>query len=423
MDIAAEYKMTEIGVIPADWEILQFKDVFTFYPTNTYARDFMMDVDGEVHNVHYGDILVKYGSILNLKKVLVPYLEPSRTKFAERALAKDGDIIIADTAEDETAGKLLEVFGIGNKKVVSGLHTMLCRPKDGLFVPKFLGYFMNGSIYHKQLLPLMVGTKVSSISKSAIVDTYITVPPKDIQQKIVDSLQSIDNLIELIKTEITKKIQVKDGAMQDLLTGKTRLAGFSGEWCEVKLGDILTVKSGYPFKSETYSAFGDYKIITISNVKNGKLDMSEYNKLTTCPIDLQNHHKLKIGDIIVSMTGNVGRVCIVDTEKCLLNQRVGLLSFDKLYQLDKGFIYNALNSREFETYLIKKGQGAAQANIGNKDIESYSMYIPKDVDEQVAIASILYDLDAEITALDAERGKYALIKQGMMQKLLTGQIR
>lgn len=415
--------MTEVGVFPEDWEILQFKDVFTFYPTNTYARDFMTDVEGEVHNVHYGDILVKYGSILNLKKVFVPYLDPSRTKFAEKALVRDGDIVIADTAEDETAGKLLEIFGIGNKKVVSGLHTMLCRPKEGLFVPKFLGYFMNGSVYHKQLLPLMVGTKVSSISKSAIINTYIAIPPKSIQQEIVDFLQSIDNLIEHIEAQITKKKLLKEGVMQQLLTGKTRLAGFSGEWCEVKLGDILTIKSGYPFKSETYSSFGDYKIITISNVKNGKLDMSEYNKLTTCPIDLQNHHNLKIGDIIVSMTGNVGRVCIVDTEKCLLNQRVGLLSFDKLSQSDKGFIYAILNSKKFETYLIKKGQGAAQANIGNKDIENYSMYIPKDVNEQVAIASILSDFDAEIKALEAERDKYALIKQGMMQKLLTGQIR
>lgn len=405
MDIAAGYKITEIGVIPEDWNVVKFDDVFDLSTSSIKTEDF------DVSNY------VSTENLLQQKKGVMPYLSDISYASVKEYLVND--ILVSNIRP------YLKKIWLSDKNAGCSSDVLVVRCKaNGLITPSFAYYPLSDDKFFSYATDTAIGTKMPRGDKKAIREYKFALPSStDEQVRISKTILDFDKYIEGVDIEITKKKLLKEGAMQELLTGKTRLAGFSGEWCEVKLGDILTVKSGYPFKSETYSAFGDYKIITISNVKNGKLDMSEYNKLTTCPIDLQNHHKLKIGDIIVSMTGNVGRVCIVDTEKCLLNQRVGLLSFDKLYQLDKGFIYNILNSEKFETYLIKKGQGAAQANIGNKDIESYSMYIPKDVNEQAAIASILSDLDAEIKALEAEYDKYTLIKQGMMQQLLTGQIR
>ena len=415
--------MTEVGIIPEDWEIKTFKDVFTFLPTNTYARDCMNDVEGEVQNVHYGDVLIKYGSILDFTQDDIPYFNPSHTKYNVKGQLKDGDIIFADTAEDEAVGKAVEVYAIGSHKAVSGLHTMLCRPKEGLFEPKYLGYFLNSSCYHNQLLPLMVGTKVSSVAKSAIIDTLILLPPKEEQKKIANAFAGYDNLISSFDKKIFKKKQIKEGTIQQFLTGKKRLPGFNGEWVEKSLGEVAVVRSGYPFKSETYSSLGDFIIITISNVKNGYLCLDDYNKIVSCPDDIQKHQKLKIGDIVVSMTGNVGRVCIINKPNCLLNQRVGLLQPSRLDIVDKDFLFAILNNKKFEEYLINKGQGAAQANVGNKDIESYVIYLPSSIEEQSAIASLISDMDSEIQSLESERDKYMLIKQGMMQDLLTGKTR
>lgn len=406
--------MTEVGVFPEDWEETTLGEIGSFTKGGGISRD--ESQSGSIPAIRYGELYIDQHNYIREFHSFI-----SREVAEKARLIKKGDLLFTASGETkEDIGK--SVAYAGDEEAYAGGDLIVLTPKRDLD-PIFMGYLSNTPYVAKQKASKGQGDAVVHITARALSDVKIVIPPLKEQLRISKNLCEMDEIIGGLTQEISKKKLLKEGVMQQLLTGKTRLAGFSGEWCEVKLGDILTVKSGYPFKSEMYSTFGNYKIITISNVKNGKLDMSEYNKLTTCPIDLQNHHKLKIGDIIVSMTGNVGRVCIVDTEKCLLNQRVGFLSFDKLSQSDKDFIYTILNSRKFETYLIKKGQGAAQANIGNKDIESYSMYIPKDVNEQTAIANILSDFDAEIKALEAERDKYALIKQGMMQKLLTGQIR
>lgn len=415
--------MTEVGMIPEDWEYALFKDIFTFYPTNTYARDFMNDSEGEVFNVHYGDILVRYGSILDFEKIQVPFLNADSTNWSNRALLKDGDIIIADTAEDETCGKLTEVYGLREKKAVSGLHTMLCRPKEDLFVPKFLGYFMNGAFYHNQLLPLMVGTKVTSVSKSAILDTWILIPPKEIQQHIADALTDIDRLIEPINAEIEKKRQIKEGAMQALLTGKKRLSGFTGEWVDRSLSEVGKFVSGNGFplayqgnKSEKYPFF---KVSDFNNVGN-ELHMHIANnyisedvaKILSCNIIPTNSIIFaKIGAAIM-----LERKRICSQPSCIDNNMMSLQLYSSF---DTDFVLYVLRTIQFSQYV----SATALPSLGGKTLGKIVVHIPEDKKEQYAIAHILTDMDAEIYALEAERDKYTLIKQGMMQELLTGKTR
>lgn len=149
-------------------------------------------------NVHYGDILMKYGEVLDVKKDILTYLlDTSIVKKYQASLLHNGDVIIADAAEDETVGKCSEIAGLTDEIILSGLHTMPCRPKEK-YAEGFLGYYMNSNAYHNQLLPLLQGTKVSSISKSAIQDTYIVYPKCEAEQEQIGKyFRNLDHLITL----------------------------------------------------------------------------------------------------------------------------------------------------------------------------------------------------------------------------------
>lgn len=200
------YKQTEIGIIPNEWDLISFEDCFSVLSNNTLSRAELNYNGGELQNIHYGDVLVKFSSVTDCGLAKLPYVNTEMVSKVSKGVLHDGDIIIADTAEDDTVGKAIEVIGVDGKKVVSGLHTIPCRPKDDeMFAPKWLGYFINHSTYHDQLLPYITGIKVSSISKGAIAGTVIAVPNKDEQRKIVAALSDIDALIDNVEKLIAKK--------------------------------------------------------------------------------------------------------------------------------------------------------------------------------------------------------------------------
>lgn len=201
------------------WGIKSFKDSFIIVGNNCYSREELTTV-GKVLNVHYGDVLVKFGAVIDVKKDQLPYIIGK--SVASHPL-KDGDIIMADTAEDETCGKVCEIIGINNLQAESGLHTIAIRPLD-VYGERFLGYFMNSSAFHDLLLPLMQGTKVTSISKSALMDVSFAVPSSIEEQTAIASvLYSMDNEINALECKKTKYESIKQGMMKQLLTGKIRL--------------------------------------------------------------------------------------------------------------------------------------------------------------------------------------------------------
>lgn len=150
-----------------EWQSFVFGYLFDFIPNNAFTRA-QMDVSGRVKNIHYGDILTKYGAYISADSKDIPYIakEIDLSRFSEKCYLQSGDLVIADTAEDETVGKALEVINV-ECPVLAGQHTLLCRPKVR-FAEKFLGYYLNAACYHDQMLPYIVGTKVSSVSKASI---------------------------------------------------------------------------------------------------------------------------------------------------------------------------------------------------------------------------------------------------------------
>jgi type I restriction enzyme S subunit len=193
-----------------DWDKSEFHDVFNGIPNNSLSREKLNYHSGKAKNIHYGDILVKYNEIVDLEKEVIPFISDNETvEKLKNSRLLEGDIIISDTAEDEMVGKCVEMINIKDNIVFSGLHTIAVRPKQK-FAPRYLGYYMNSDSYHDQLLKLMQGTKVLSISKNAIKKTFINHPiNKKEQLQLGSYFQNLDNLIAFHQIQLEKLQNMK----------------------------------------------------------------------------------------------------------------------------------------------------------------------------------------------------------------------
>ena len=191
-------KSKKFRYIKNAWEQRKFGEVFDCtVPNNTLSRAELSYDEGTVLNVHYGDVLIKYGSVLDVQKDDIPRIPHRCREDFNGALLQDGDVIIADTAEDETTGKACEIGNLQGSAIVSGLHTMVCRPRNRMALG-YLGYYLNSNAYHYQLLPLMQGIKVLSLSRSNIQKTSVSYPSAMKEQQLIASYFSqLDHLITL----------------------------------------------------------------------------------------------------------------------------------------------------------------------------------------------------------------------------------
>lgn len=207
-----------------DWEQRKFDEVFDCtVPNNTLSRAELSYDEGTVLNVHYGDVLIKYGSVLDVQKDDIPRIPHRCREDFNGALLQDGDVIIADTAEDETTGKACEIGNLQGSAIVSGLHTMVCRPRNRMALG-YLGYYLNSNAYHHQLLPLMQGIKVLSLSRSNIQKTSVSYPIAVKEQQLITYYFSqLDNLITLHQRKLEEMKKQKKALMQLLLTGIVRV--------------------------------------------------------------------------------------------------------------------------------------------------------------------------------------------------------
>ena len=197
-----------------DWEEKSFEQTFSNLNNSTFSRDCLNYENGNVKYIHYGDILVKFGATVNVTDCIVPYVNDDLNCEKYNTL-ENGDVVIADTAEDETVGKVVEISETDSQKTISGLHTIACRPREK-FVSKYLGYFMNSDAYHNQLRPYMQGIKVTSISKANIKLTSILIPCLAEQQKIADCLSALDDVSDKQKATLATWKEMKKGLLQQM---------------------------------------------------------------------------------------------------------------------------------------------------------------------------------------------------------------
>lgn len=234
-----------------DWEQRKFSDVFTGLQNNTLSRSELNYESGTVKNVHYGDVLIKFGDYIDASKEELPFInDDSKVEKFKGSFLHNGDIVIADTAEDETVGKCTEIQGVDDIKLISGLHTIPCRPKEE-YGAKFLGYYMNSSAYHAQLIPLMQGIKVTSISKSALQDTNMIIPKSVDEQTIIgEYFSNLDHLITLHQRKCDETKELKKFMLQKMFPKngekkpEIRFEGFTDDWEQRKLSEVAEIVGG-----------------------------------------------------------------------------------------------------------------------------------------------------------------------------------
>ena len=253
-------------------------------------------------------------------------------------------------------------------------------------------YISNGFLFH--LLSKVDWRKLNSttiirIYNDDLRNLKMSYPRKEEQQKISHLLSLLDERIATQNKIIEDLKKLKSAISKHLFARKDLLE------TTICLSNIATLKNGYAFQSGKYNALGKWKILTITNVSGERyINDEDYNCIINLPNDIQDHQVLKEGDILISLTGNVGRVSLCKDGDYLLNQRVGLLQLAK--NVNQEFLYQILSSQRFENSMIACGQGAAQMNIGKGDVESYVLPYSSNVNNILLVAKILHSYDEYI---------------------------
>jgi len=404
MELREGYKQTDLGLIPEDWNLVPFDSIFSFYSTSNYSKA-QMSEDNEVGCIHYGLIHAITNTKYDLKHGIKYYVTSEQAKYE---LVRDGDVIMVDASEDlEGVNKSVEVFGIGNNKYISGLHTYLLRDKKSLLADNFRGIILNSQSVKNQMLQLAVGMKVFGVSKTQLINVKLPLPPLPEQKAIAQVLSDTDHLIQAIEQKLSKKRAIKQGAMQQLLTPKE-------DW-EVKgLGSIAHFYNGKAHE-QFIDANGEYTVINSKFIsRNGSVFKN--STVNLCP--------LQKGDITMVMSdipnGKALAKCFLvpKDDKYTLNQRICAIRADD--DVDNIFLALILNRNK---YYLSFDSGTGQTNLKKNDVLECPIPLPPTKKEQTEIATILSDMDAEISQLELKLSKYKMLKQGLMQNLLTGKIR
>ena len=254
----------------------------------------------------------------------------------------------------------------------------------------FLHYALSTEAVKRDIRNRAVGQTMPSINTPILSSTTIQLP-KDLfeQKKVAHFLRLLDERIITQNKIIEDLKKLKSAISKHLFARKDLLE------TTICLSNIATLKNGYAFQSGKYNALGKRKILTITNVSGERyINDEDYNCIINLPNDIQDHQVLKEGDILISLTGNVGRVSLCKDGDYLLNQRVGLLQLAK--NVNQEFLYQILSSQRFENSMIACGQGAAQMNIGKGDVESYVLPYSSNVNNILLVAKILHSYDEYI---------------------------
>ncbi len=276
------------------WEVKRLGEVYRFKPTNSWPRDRLNYDSGTVKNIHYGDIHKGLSSALRVADAILPFLNDELAgSLSEDAFCKPGDIVFADASEDlADIGKAIEIVDTGEKKLVSGLHTILASQIEPRIIIGFGAYLFASRGIRAQIRHRAQGAKVLGISKSQLSEIALAYPRKEKeQQKIADCLSSLDDLIRVEVSRLEALQAHKKGLMQQLFpregetTPRLRFPEFrnAGPWEVKRLGETARLRNGYAFKSSTYTDDGVYQIITIANVQEGILSLDPTKRIASLP--------------------------------------------------------------------------------------------------------------------------------------------
>ena len=373
-------------------------DIADLYKGTGISKDQLSD-EGEPC-ILYGELYTKYKSE-TIEKVI------SKTNIDNTKLvrSKANDVIIP--CSGETAEDIATARCVLNDNILLGgdLNIIRLHGYDGTF----MSYQLNGKRKY-DIAKVAQGVSVVHLYGEHLKGVKTINPCLEEQKKIASLLFLLDERIATQNKIIEDLKKLKSAISNYLYTRKELLE------TTICLADIATLKNGYAFKSTKYNTLGQWKILTIANVSGERyINDDDCNCIINLPKDIQDYQVLNEGDILISLTGNVGRVSLCKAGNYLLNQRVGLLHITK--DVNQEFLFQILSSRKFENSMVACGQGAAQMNIGKGDVESYVLPYSSNVNNIRMIAEILQSYDKFIINEQRTRTLLTMQKQYFLAQM------
>lgn len=406
--IETKFKQTELGLIPDDWTICPLGDVAINSTGLTYSPDNVCS---------YGTLVLRSSNIQNdvlcfRDNVFVNMPIP------QRAMARKGDVLVCV----RNGSKVL----IGKSAVVTkdnmafGAFMTILRPVN---IDERYLLFLWRSDFVQEQIKTSLGATINQITNADIQRYVVVLPPQKEQIRIANALSDVDALLVSLDKLIAKKKAIKQGSMQQLLIGKQRLKGYDKPWVSFRIEELFDLGNGYTPSKEVASYWNNGTIpwFRMEDIRtNGRILKDSIQHITKKAV--KGGGLFPAGSFILSTTATIGEHALLIADS-LANQRFTFLNrkVNRVSDIDQMFFFH---------YLFIIGDWC-RANINDggllavnmTDLKNYECKIPPTLDEQCAIASILTDMDAEITELESKKAKYTAIKQGMMQQLLTGKIR
>lgn len=398
------------------WEQRNLSEVLISLQNNTLSRADLSFKQGTALNVHYGDVLIKFSEYLDVKKEVLPMIaDGSIVAKYKGSFLQNGDIIVADTAEDETVGKCSEIASLTDEIVISGLHTIPYRPQFK-FASGFLGYYMNSGAYHHQLLPLMQGIKVTSISKSAMQNTIISYPESEEEQAEISSFfRNIDNLITLHQRKYEKLVDVKKALLEKMFPAdgenvpQIRFRDFTDPWEQRKLGEYF---------DERNERSGEGELISVT-INHGIKRFNELGRFDTKPDDLSKYKRVEVGDIAYNSmrmwqgaSGFSPYSGILSPAYTVISPKYGShsLFFSYLFKRANMIHLFAINSQ---------GLTPDTWNLKYPAFSQIDATAPLEIEEQKRIAELFTCLENLITLHQRKLEKLKNIKKALLDKMFV----
>ena len=410
------------------WEQRKLGDTFEFsVSTNSLSRAQLNYEKGNIKSIHYGDILIKYNSILEITKDKIPFITDGSIEKYKPNLLENGDVVFADAAEDETVGKAVEINGISDEYVVAGLHTIVARPKEKM-AKYFSGYYINADVYQRQLLRLMQGTKVSSISKGNLKKTIVAYP-KNLaeQQKIGSFFKQLDNAIALHQRQLDNYKALKKVMLQKIFNQELRFKDQEGnnypDWEKIALNELGETYTGLSGKTKEDFGKGKGRFVTYMNVYSNPiadLAMTENVEIK----DGENQNEVCYGDIFFTTSSETPEEVGMSSVWLSHESKVYLNSFCFGYRLSSrsegvispDFLGFQLRAPHIRKKIIFLAQGSTRFNISKSKLMDIVVYMPT-IEEQNKITAFLLNVDSRIKHTIQSIERLNMLKKALLQQM------
>jgi type I restriction enzyme S subunit len=411
MELMPGHKRSDIGVIPGNWTVESLGDLADFVTSGSrgWAQFYS----------EYGALFIRSQNVRDgqLRFDDVQYVSPPTGAEGNRTKVELNDLLVTITGN--SVGNVALVDQVFDEAYISQ-HVGLVRLKEPTKGEYICRYLAPNSPGNSQIAGSQSGQSKPGLNLQNLKDFRIALPPSSAElHAITSALRDVDALIDGLDRLIAKKRDLKQAAMQQLLTGETRLPGFHGEWEVKRLGDVAEMGSGGTPPSSVPAYYdGDIPWVSIADMtKAGKVITGTDRNLTRAGFACSTAQMFPAGTVLYAMYASIGECSIAGVSLCSSQAILGIRPSGRV---SNEFLYYYFCSLKHNVKSL--GQHGTQANLNKGMIQHFRLRLPP-LPEQTAIAALLSDMDAELAALEARRAKTRDLKQAMMQELLTGRTR